>query len=158
MKYRILTNDELQALEDDFKQFLIVNHVYAEEWEVLNQSDPAKALQLVELFSDTVLQRVYERIQFLEFRSADTCIIFYVGKEKIALITIQSKSSEVDLSTPESIHHALTKQIENLQFFRSEREYKKERETEVHQLVEQGCLVSSEEFWNALNTSIGKEH
>jgi hypothetical protein len=158
MKYRILTNDELQALEDDFKQFLIVNHVYAEEWEALNQSDLAKALQLVELFSDTVLQRVYERIQFLEFRSADTCIVFYVGNEKIALITIQSKSSEVDLSTPESIHHALTKQIDNLQFFRSEREYKKGREAEVHQLVEQGCLVSSEEFWNALHTSIGKEH
>ena len=118
MKYRILTNEELQALEDDFKQFLIVNHVYSEDWEKLNQSNPAKAIQLVELFSDTVLQRVYERILFLEFRSTDTCIVFYAGKEKIALITIQSKSNDIDLSTPESIHQALTNQTEYLQLLR----------------------------------------
>ncbi len=158
MKYRILSNEELHSLENEFKQFLIVNHVYAEEWQRLNESEPAKALTLVELFSDSVLQSVYERIQFLEFRSADTCIVFRAETDRMALITLQTNSTEVDLSTPESIHHALINQVNQLKFFKSERNYSKEREVEIHQLVEQGCFVSSEEFWKALNASIDVEH
>ena len=37
MKYRCLTDEELKELEPEFKQFLIVNHVHAEEWEELNK-------------------------------------------------------------------------------------------------------------------------
>jgi hypothetical protein len=158
MKYRILSNEELNSLENEFKQFLIVNHVYAEEWQKLNEAEPTKALTLVELFSDSVLQRVYERIQFLEFRSTDTCMVFKTEKDYIALITLQTNNPEVDLSTPESIHYALIYQVDQLKFFKSERNYSKEREVEIHQLVEQGCFVSSEEFWKALNASIDVEH
>lgn len=154
MKYRLLNNDELNSLEEEFKQFLIVNHVYAEEWQNINTNAPSKALQLVELFSDTVLQRVYEKIQFLEFRSLDTCIVFFVQKKEIDLITIQATSSEVNLSTPASIHEALTNQTHHLKFLRTKRTHSKEREAEIHQLVEQGCSVSSEDFWNALHASI----
>ena len=80
--------------------------------------------------------------------------VFFVQKKEIDLITIQATSSEVDLSTPASIHEALTNQTHQLKFFRSKRTHSKEREAEVHQLVEQGCSISSEDFWNALNASI----
>ena len=66
MKYRMLTSEELTHLEEELKQFLIINHVYKEEWERMNLDTPETAQDLVGLFSDQVLQRVYENISYLE--------------------------------------------------------------------------------------------
>lgn len=147
----MLNDSELAFLEEDLKHFLIVNGVHAEEWERLNKEDQGKAVQLVELFSDSVLQKVYEKISFIEFRSQDTCMVFNCLPEKMELITIQKKlDSEVDLSTPESIHAALVNNASDLEFFQSAKSYSKSREFEIHQLMEQGCYNSSKEFWDKL--------
>lgn len=152
MKYRILTDEELTHLEEDFKQFLIVTGVHAEEWEEMNKSDITKAIKIVEVFSDTVLQKVYEKISYLEFRSANSCMVFHFDSTSIKLISIQKKeNSTVDLSTPESIHLALTKSFKDLSFFRSEKQYTTSREEEIHKMIEQGCFISSVEFWNLLS-------
>lgn len=151
MKYRILTDEELSHLADDFKQFLIVTGVHAEEWEEMNRTAIPKAIQLVEIFSDTVLQKVYEKIAYLEFRSTDSCIVFNFGPESVKLISMQRKpDSNCDLSTPESIHTALSNAINEVSFFRSEKQYGTSREEEIHKMIEQGCFVSSAEFWNLL--------
>jgi len=101
MKYRILTDSELAYLEEDLKHFLIVNGVHAEEWERLNKEEKEKAIQLVEIFSDSVLQKVYEKMSFIEFRSVDSCMVFNCLPDKMELISIHKKSnSTVDLSTP----------------------------------------------------------
>ena len=81
MKYRMLTADELVPFEEELKQFLIVNGVHGDEWEQMNRDTPEKAIELVELFSDTVLQKVYEKIEFLEFRSVDSCLVFHCLSE-----------------------------------------------------------------------------
>lgn len=155
MKYRILSNEELSHLEEDFKHFLIVNGVHAEEWEALNKNDVEKAVQLVEVFSDTVLQKVYEKIEYLEFRSVDTCMVFHLSEDKIELISIHRKAeSAADLSTIESIHDALKNNAEQLTFFKTEKSYSKNREAEIHDMIEQGCLLSSSQFWTALSLSI----
>lgn len=155
MKYRILSNEELSHLEEDFKHFLIVNGVHAEEWEALNKNDVEKAVQLVEVFSDTVLQKVYEKIEYLEFRSVDTCMVFHLCEDKIELISIHRKaSSEVDLSTIESIHETLKNDADQLNFFKTEKPYSKNREAEIHEMIEQGCVLSSSQFWTALSLSI----
>lgn len=156
MKYRVLTGEELSLLENDLKQFLIVNHVYKEEWAEMNATKPELAQEMIELFSDSVLQIVYEKVRFLEHRSADSCFVFQCHPDKLELIAIQKKegASDVDLSTPESIHEALTQKPEMLSFFRHEKPYAQERETEIHQMLEQGCVNSTESFWNALVASL----
>lgn len=156
MKYRILSQEELSLLENDLKQFLIVNHVYKEEWAEINVKNPALAAELIELFSDNVLQIVYEKIRFLEHRSVDSCFVFKCDPDKLELIAIQKKdaTSDVDLSTPESIHEALTKKPEQLTFFRNEKPYAQQRELEIHQMLEQGCVNSTESFWDALVNSL----
>lgn len=151
MKYRILTDEELEVLAEDLKHFLIVNGVHDEEWREMNISDIPKATSLVELFSDTVLQKVYEKLQFIEHRTASSCMVFKLDKDKIELISLNKKpDSGVDLSTPESIHAALTQNPEELTFFKSEKNYSKEREAEIHEMLEQGCVNSTKDFWDAL--------
>ena len=154
MKYRILTKQEMDIFDEDFKHFLITNGVKNEEWLAMNQSDMGKATTLVELFSDTVLHKVYEKIEFIEFRSPDACMIFRCLPERMELISLNKKKGLSDLSTPETIHEALLKSPEDLSIFKSEKEYSISREEEMHELFEKGCFVSSQEFWNALQVLV----
>lgn len=151
MKYRLLNKEEMEIFDKDFKHFLIANGVSNEEWVELNQNNIEKATQLVELFSDTIFQKVYEKIQFIEFRSPESCIVFNCLPDSIELISINRKSNQVDLSTPESIHEALTKNTSEINYFKSSKKYNTLRELEVHQMIENGCFNSSEDFWNSLS-------
>jgi hypothetical protein len=151
MKYRILSKEEREIFDEDFKHFMISNGVTNEEWLEMNQSNPQKATELVELFSDVVLEKVYQKIEYLEFRSENSCLVFHCTPDSIKLISIVPKSGKkVDLSTPESIHQALIHQFSDLDLFKSEKKYSTLRELEIHKMVEQGCLNSSKEFWDAL--------
>lgn len=147
----MLTQEELEIFAEDFKHFLIVNGVHNEEWVEMNKTDVEKATQFVELFSDTVLQKVYEKLKFVEHRSVSSCMVFKLGKDEIELISINVKEGgAADLSTPESIHQALVETADQLTFFRTSKKYVKEREGEIHQMLEQGCVNSSEAFWMSL--------
>ncbi len=153
MKYRMLTSEELTHLEEELKQFLIINHVYKEEWERMNRDTPEMAQDLVGLFSDQVLQRVYENIVYLEHRSKDACLVFKLGKDIIEMIGLQKKNNDTDVvtfETPESIHDALSVHPNQVGFFKHTKTYTKQREEEIHQMIEQGCVKSSEEFWKLL--------
>lgn len=151
MKYRMLTKDEREIFDEDFKHFMISNGVSNEEWLLMNQSQPIKALDLVEIFSDLVLDKVYQKVEFIEFRSENSCLVFYCGTTKIEVISIASKNgNELNLSTPESIHEALIHHSSKLDIFKSEKPYATSRELEIHQMIEQGCFNSSREFWDGL--------
>ena len=43
MKYRMLTKEEMQIFDEDFKHFLITTGVSNEEWTDLNKSNIPKA-------------------------------------------------------------------------------------------------------------------
>jgi hypothetical protein len=151
MKYRMLNEEELSHFSEEFKHFLIVNGGHAQEWEKLNRDEPNKAYAIVELFSDTVLQRIYEKIRYLEFRSKDSCMLFYFPQDRIYVISIQSKPNpDVNLSTPEDIHYMLTNHAELLSFFQTSKAYNSPREDEIHRFLEQGCVLSSKEFWDKI--------
>lgn len=152
MKYRILTMEELEVFEEDFKQFLIVNGVHTEEWEEMNKSDKDNAVKMVELFSDSVLQKVYEKINYLEHRSEQSCLVFKLNKENIELISINSNSDKVSLETPELIHDAILNNSDEIGIFSTEKEYNQIRETEIHELIQQGCVLSDDTFWNSLKS------
>lgn len=154
-KYRFLNDEELRHLEVEFKQFLIVNQVYAGEWEDLNRDTPDKALELAGLFSDQVLQRVYEKIRFLERRSTDSCFVFRFDDEQAHLKVMQAKEgSPADLSTPESIHEALQRHFDKLSFYKSSKKYSLKREEEIHRTLSQGASVSTSGFWEMLEKII----
>ena len=154
MKFRMLTDEELEVFAEDLKHFLIVNGVHSEEWEEINKNDKEKAIQLVELFSDNVLQIVYEKMKFIEHRSPKSCMVFQFKEDEIELISLNVKNGKSDLSTPESIHDALVNRPNEIALFKTTKKYNKKRETEIHEMLTQGCVNSSEEFWVSLNKLI----
>lgn len=154
MKFRMLSKEEMQIFDEDFKYFLIANGVSNEEWLEMNRSNVEKATRLVELFSDSILQKVYEKIRFVEHRSEDSCMVFKLNEKNIELISINRKSDIVSLNSPESIHEALTKFPMELTMFKTEKKYNGVREEEIHDMIAQGCVNSSEAFWILLEKLI----
>jgi hypothetical protein len=85
-------------------------------------------------------------------------MLFYIGKDIIHLISVSPKPGEnVDLSTIDSIHTALTNQAGLLNYFKTSKEIQGEREMEVHRLLNQGCVVSSHEFWEKMIEALSPE-
>jgi hypothetical protein len=150
----MLTKEEMEIFDEDFKHFAVANGVSNEEWLEMNQKNPAKAVELVKIFSDVVLQKVYEKVKYIENRSANSCLVFKLDKDFIELISINGNSDSVSLETPESIHEALVQHPESLTFFRTKKAYNKTRELEIHDMITQGCVNSSESFWILLEKVI----
>lgn len=150
MRFRMLNKDELEANENELIQFLIVNGVDGPEWERLNTNYPEKALSLVELFSDVVWLRILEKTTHLEFRSVTKLFVFECGADEIELIALQADSDEVNLSTPEQIHYSLLTFPGQIQFFTQKKQYRKNREDELFDMISSGCVNSSVDFFSAL--------
>lgn len=151
MKYRMLTEEERQIFDEDFKYFLISNGVKNEEWLEMNAKSPEKAEKLVELFSDAVLDVVYKKVEFIEYRSENSCMVFRCLKDHIQVISLVAKEGQtVDLSTPEKIHQTLVEAPEKLSVFKTQKPYNQTREEEIHQMLEQGCVNSHRDFWVSL--------
>lgn len=144
----------MEIFDEDFKHFAIANGVSNEEWLEMNAENPEKATELVEIFSDTVLQKVYEKLRFIEHRSQTSCLVFNLLIDEIQLISINSKNETVDLSTPESIHEALVNSPQDISIFETKKAYSKNREEEIHDMLMQGCFNSSEAFWILLKKVI----
>ncbi len=96
MSFRKLTEDELEELKEEFVQYLVANGVDAELWEQLKKEEPEKSDLFVQQFSNVVLQKSLEKIEYLEHRTPSDVKLFYCGKETIDLIAL--KSSVVDLT------------------------------------------------------------
>lgn len=151
MKFKILSKEDLLHLEEELKHFLISNGVSNEEWIEMNESNPDQAIDLVEVFSDIVYQKVFENLKFVEHQSEKSLLVFKCGKEKIELIGLNVKEGKPgDLSTPEKIQTTLMDHASSLELFRSSKPYSKEREVEVFEMVESGCVNSHEAFWMQL--------
>ena len=150
----MLSPEEMEIFDEDFKHFAVANGVSNEEWIEMNQSNKELATKLVGLFSDTVLQKVYENLKFIEHRSPSSCLVFKLNKTEIDLISLNTSSEKVDLSTAESIHEALINHSNELSIFKSKKTYSKAREEEIHEMLTQGCVNSSEAFWIMLEKVI----
>jgi hypothetical protein len=154
MRFRILSDDELKHMETEFKHFLIINNMHSSEWEDLNKNEPEKALALVELFSDTVLLKVYEKVEFLEFRSKSLFSIYKITDENTHAIHLKSKNDSVSLETDTQISESLKNKFAELEIYRAQKKVDLYKADEVHKLVTQGCLVSNDLIWNQLNAII----
>jgi len=145
MKYRCLSNEELAELENEFKQFLISNNVYTEEWELLNKSKDKKVQELVEMFSDIVLDKALKNIKYLEHVTSNDIKSFKCDAKEMVLIGIASKKHNIDF-----LKDTLADFVDELDIFKTSKPYHKEREIEVFELLQSGCSIIDKERFNKL--------
>ncbi len=156
VKYRSLTDEELKELEPEFKQFLITNAVYDEEWVELNKSNPEKATALVDQFSDMVLEKSLESIQFVSHASKSSIKIFWYRKDDAVLVGLESTAAQIDF-TDKNWMTVLPDYVESVKYLTQDKKVETDkRSAEVFSLLSAGATIVDEKvfkFIHQLGTS-----
>ena len=148
MKYRRLEIDELKSLEDEFVKFLSSNSIPGDDWEKMKQEKPDLANAFIDDFSDIVLDRTLKNIKYLEFRTPNDIKVFHCMEEKMILLGIMvDGETDLDLTQPFEVQEMI-KRLEasnaSLKAYRAEKSYSKEREMELFEMIQHGCLVTND--------------
>ena len=142
MKYRRLTESELQKLENRFIQFLVSNTVTADDWAKFKDKDPERAQKLIDIFSEMVFDSTIKRIEFLKYREAKEIKLFKCEADKITLMGLTANETvPVDFTISIDIKE-LMQHTEGLSIYRTEKPYKPNREAELFKMLESGCQIT----------------
>jgi hypothetical protein len=132
MHYPCLTLAQLEALETDFVAFLIVNGVEGETWKTLNETNPSKAQELANLFSQVVWEKVLKETRHVKRVSETERVFGFLGEEQgILLIGQQNPNGWV--------------------FHKANKHWGNNRESEVFALLQQGFERATEQEFNEVS-------
>ncbi len=148
MKYRRLTNAELEELEKEFIRFLATNQINAGDWEKLKEENPVKVEELIQLFSNIVFENIIKNIEFLEFRTPKDIKTFHCQAEKIAMMGLVIEgNSDFDFTkglSSEQMTHLVRESQSQVSLYSAEKKYKGSREEELFKMLQNGCLISKD--------------
>jgi hypothetical protein len=148
MKYRRLTTDELQELENEFILFLSSNQVTAPEWTTIKAEQPEKADELIDLFSDIVFENTLAKIEYLEYKEPKDIKTFHCQEDKIVMLgMIVEGESNIDFTketSPDQMMGQMKLSGARLKLYQAEKAYSPNREDELFKMLESGCLISKE--------------
>ncbi|MCE9538689.1 MAG: DUF6495 family protein [Bacteroidetes bacterium] len=150
-KYKRLSNEELQALEKEFINFLSSMQITGSDWEKMKKNEVEKAEELIAVFSDVVYDKVLTKIKFLEYRDQKTLNLFRCMDDKIALVGLRVKEhSSLDLTAPDIFSQWTNDNTSSINVIKTEKNYMKERGVEIFELLQTGCLITDDKLFNLL--------
>ncbi|MFN8417103.1 MAG: DUF6495 family protein [Cytophagaceae bacterium] len=150
--YRRLTLEELQLLEKEFVQFLVVQGIEADQWVKLKEERLSEANQLIDNFSDMVLETSLKKISFLELRTAKKIHAYQCLSDKLVLVAMEAdENSAVDFTDTVKVLSYMTVHPESLRVYTNSRAYNTSREIDLFNLTEMGCLISDGKIFKSLS-------
>lgn len=156
MKYRRLTIEELNDMENEFVRFLVSNGVTADDWEKIKVENPTKADGLINIFSDVVFDKVLEKVKYIEFRTPNDIKTFRCLEDKIELLGLRINGpSNIDFTKGQPLQDMLI-YIKNapegsVQMYSAEKAYKESNpKKEIFDMLENGASISEGEIFEAL--------
>jgi hypothetical protein len=156
MKYRRLNSKELTDLESEFVRFLVANGIDAAHWTRMKSQQTQEALKMIDIFSDMVFETSLKKVKYLKARSKSDLKLFHCSPTQIELIALEAKpkssfdfTKEVELRT---LLSALTDAADDkLTVYKAQKNYQKEREIALFELMEDGCLICDGHLFEMLN-------
>ncbi|WNJ16675.1 DUF6495 family protein [Pontibacter sp. G13] len=160
MKYRRLTDSELAAVEPQLKQFLVAHGVMSDDWRKMNEETPEKAIELVDIFSDTLFDSMLKNVQYMMHVSAKDLRVFKCGETMLSLLGLKVVGDTPVAFTESPWSEDLVRAIQeaggqHLQSVRTMKPYEtKDRELELFKMMESGCVMTAVQIWDLLDTLI----
>jgi hypothetical protein len=156
MKYRRLNSNELADLENEFVRFLVANGIDAAHWTRLKTKQPDEAIKMIDIFSDMVFETSLKKVKYLKARSQSDLKLFHCLPNRIELIALEAKpKSSFDFTKDvelRSLFNALADAADDkLTVYKAQKNYEKEREQALFQLMEDGCLICDGHLFEMLN-------
>ena len=117
------------------------------QWSELLQSSPEQACQLVDDFSDLVMEHRLNQIEYLENRTDTDLKVYKFLKTKVVTIHLQvAKGTGLNLCRYASVGKLFAGfddvMWEAIQLKASEYQYENERAQEIFRMMESGCFIT----------------
>ena len=150
-KYRLLSMKELQELEKEFVEYLVLNGITADDWEMIKGEDISRAQQIIELFSDVVFEGIMRKVKFLEFRTTHEVKVFQCLKSKLVLVGMTSVADpDIDFTNTNFVRKAMNNPPPGLKVYTSEKTYDKVREIELFEMIQAGAVIVDGQLFKTL--------
>jgi hypothetical protein len=141
--YRLLRQEELKNLKQDFIYFLSSHSIDADAWQAIKNTDEVKALNYLALFSDFIFDHVLDRAEFLIHGTSQSVQLFHCLTKKIIRIEITSELDELDLTQLDLFDkstYAANNKL-NLKLYEKSND-PNQRKLRIFELMENGALIS----------------
>lgn len=148
MKYRVLTEDEFEALKDEFVKFLIVQGIDAASWQKMKDLEPDLAQKYLHDFSDFVFENTLQKIGYIDFFNGNSLKLFKCASDDIQLINIESVSK---FETIQDFLKAMVSDLTGFTLQRHAKKYHPNRAVELFRMISSGGLVSDGYWYEKLN-------
>jgi len=151
MKYRQLTKEQFEELHQEFANFLATQQIDANEWTEIKKSKPEVAEEEMNLFSDMVWEGVLAKVTYLEHFSSKTVNLFKCDKESIQRIVVSVHKDNFDFLKNDDYQWLLDNSSDDaIEYFKGEKSYLKERNTEIFDLIEKGSAISKGDLFEGI--------
>ena len=155
-KYRHLSKDELDALQKEFVEFLVVNGITADKWIAIKEHKKEVAEEIIEQFSDVVWEGVLRKANFLDLRNQKELLTFQCLPEKLIVMGVKVKDTDVDITTETGFEKLKKDQLETI-FYTSEKKYFKKREEELFEMIQNGCEITDGALFKRIALAIAQK-
>ena len=149
MKFSRLTKEQFEELSDEFALFLASNAIDSYKWKKIKTTSVDLTDKILDLFSDTVWNKVLSKVNYLNNISSSHIFLFKCNKNSIDSIVIKSNDNQIDFKKSET-HSFFLKNLnsEKIEAFRAFKKLnKKEQKKEIHKLILNGSEISDGELY-----------
>lgn len=151
MKYRQLTKEQFEELHEEFAKFLATQQIDAAEWIEIKKSKPEVAEEEMNLFSDLVWEGVLKKVNYLEHFSSDNLNLFRCNGEHIERIVVTVTKADFDfLKDADYKWFVENSKDDSIEYFKGQKPYLKERNTEIFDLIEKGSVISKGDLFEGI--------
>ena len=158
MKYARLTKEQFEIFHERFSQFLATQKIDKDAWKKIVETDSKTTEEQLDLFSDIVWEDALSNAEYMEHVSEKDLKVFRFFKDKDTAKFISVKING-DLGVDFTSEKGISKMFENimderLEIYQGEKNVLGKRNAEMFQLITEGCMISDDRIFSALNESI----
>ena len=155
MKYRQLTKEQFSELHQEFAKFLATQQINMNEWETIKKEKPEMADEELNIFSDTVWEKVLTKTIYLEHISENHINLFKCNSSDIIRIYIQLNDDKRNFLNENDYQWFLKNTLDDtIEYFKASKKYTKERNQDLFDLIEMGSQISNGELFNTISELI----
>lgn len=158
LKYRRLNKEELESLEDEFIKYLATQSISAPDWLRIKEEDEEKQEELINLFSNIVMERVLSNISYLEITTKDEIKVFYMKEDSGTLVGLKTSHNEVDFLNDEQLNSFFGDTDKMLSYklkvYKLEKKYTKPKAEEAFFLIKMGARITDKKMFELIEALI----
>jgi hypothetical protein len=149
VKYRRLTKEELELLEDAFVRFLAAQSITGDDWKNIQHHDQVRHGELIDQFSDVVIEKTLHNVKILEQRTAKRILFFRFENEFVRLFGIEF-NSEVPFSLDEGfsltdLQKLMLEPDSMYSLLSGNKDYESSKHQEIFNFLQEGAQIPSDD-------------